>query len=302
MITALHQPVLLNSAVDALQVEPQHWYLDATFGRGGHTREILNRGGQVVAFDWDIEAIQYGTAVFAEAIAAGQLILIHSSFEFLKNEIAQSELETQTFSGILFDFGTSTDQLKSTERGFSFEGEGDLDMRMDTRLGVKAKDLLAVLSEKQMTQLFQEFGGENRAHAIARGISNFREKKGRGPVTTAELVEIVSKSYPRRISHLHPATKVFQALRIAVNSELEAIMQALPQALELLKPGGHLITIAFHEGEDRIAKQLFRSWQEDGKGEVTTKKPISPSQEELQANPNARSAKMRIFIKGNHVQ
>ena len=295
MITAQHQPVLLDTAVAALQVNSGEWYLDATFGRGGHTREIVARGGKVVAFDWDAEAIQYGQATFSEAISAGQLTLVHASFEYLQTQLDQ--LHIQKFVGILFDFGTSTDQLKSTERGFSFEGEGELDMRMDTRLGVKAKDLLAVLTEKQLTNLFREYGGEQKAHAIARAISQFRERQGRGPVTTAELVGLITRFYPRRTTHLHPATKVFQALRIAVNSELDAISAALPQAFQVLQPGGVMVTIAFHEGEDRIVKQVFKKWAEQELGTLGSKKPITASEAELLANPNARSAKLRIFKK-----
>lgn len=297
MITALHQPVMLESAITALHVQPGKWYLDGTFGRGGHTREILKLGGNVIAFDWDIEAIQYGQATFAEEVANNKLVLIHSSFEYLKQELAQTPFKDQKFAGILFDFGTSTDQLKSSERGFSFEGAGELDMRMDTRLGVKAKDLLAVLSEKQLTQLFQEFGGEQKSHAIARAIVQFREKQGRGPATTSELVDLILRFYPKRTSHLHPATKVFQALRIAVNSELDAITLALPQAYDLLESQGVVTTIAFHEGEDRVAKHVFRTWAEEGKGEILTKKPTTATEEEIEKNPNSRSAKLRIFIK-----
>ena len=302
MITVLHQPVLLKEAVDELKITAGKWYVDATFGRGGHTREILKRGGQVVAFDWDQEAIQYGEATFAEAISAGHLVLIHASFEYLQRELQQSSRKDQLFAGILFDFGTSTDQLKDTERGFSFEGESELDMRMDTRLGVKAKDLLNLLGEKQLTQLFQEYGGEHKARAIAKGIVAYRNKEGKGPSTTTELVALIARVYPYRTSRLNPATKVFQALRIAVNSELDAIALALPQALALLSSPGRIVTIAFHEGEDRIVKQTFKSWESEQLGSLVHKKPMAPSEEEVIQNPNARSAKLRIFVKGDHEQ
>lgn len=287
-----HRPVLLNETINGLDVQTGKWYLDATFGRGGHTAAILANGGNVIAFDWDAEAINYGKTTFAQELQDKRLILIHSSFGKLKEEIQKLE-NIENIMGILFDFGTSTEQLTSGERGFSFLEDGDLDMRMDTRLGVTAKDLLAVLPEKQLAGLFFEFGGEHQAKAIARAI-----KASRTPITTTkQLAELVEGVKHERRGHLHPATKVFQALRIAVNSELDEISAALPQALDVVAPQGIIATIAFHEGEDRIAKDAFRDWAAANKGEQLTKKPITASETELVENTQARSAKLRLFRK-----
>ena len=195
--------------------------------------------------------------------------------------------------GILFDFGTSADQLTSGTRGFSFLEDGDLDMRMDTRLGVTAKDLLAVLPEKQLAQLFIEFGGEHESKAIAHAI-----KAAKAPITTTfQLAQLVERTKRERRGHLHPATKVFQALRIAVNSELDEIALALPQALEVVAAGGIIATIAFHEGEDRLAKVAMKTWAQENKGEILTDKPVVASEAEVERNSNSRSAKLRVFRK-----
>ena len=299
MPTALHTPVLPQEVLTALHVQPGKWYLDGTFGRGGHTQSILTSGGKVIAFDWDSEAIAYGKTQFAAEIDKDRLILIHESFDRMQPEIAQLQKRHSqlAIAGILFDFGTSTDQLKDPNRGFSFEGKAELDMRMDTRQGVTAKDLLAVLGHNELREMFVKYGGEPRANAIAKGIVKFRERNQHGPTTSQELVDIIMSVYQRRTSHLHPATKVFQALRIVVNSELEAIASALPQALEVLEENGHIVAIAFHEGEDRIVKHLFKNWQRQGKGVPETKRPLMAGETELTHNPNARSAKLRIFRK-----
>ncbi len=286
---------MLKDALDALEIKPGNWYVDATFGGGGHTRSILAAGAHAVAFDFDQAAIGLGQETFATELESGALILIRENFNKLQTTLASLQ-ESGTVSeiqGILFDFGTSTDQLTSSERGFSFAGTGELDMRMDDRLGVTAKDLLAVIPEKQLAEMFLEFGGEEDAKRIAKAI-----KTARTPITTAsQLTEVVLKAKGQQRGKLHPATKVFQALRIAVNSELDNIAEALPQALESLTSGGRVVTIAFHDGEDRLAKQLFATWESEKKGTVKTKRPLAPSVEEVQSNPRSRSAKLRVFIK-----
>ncbi|MDQ5951306.1 MAG: Ribosomal small subunit methyltransferase [Patescibacteria group bacterium] len=283
--------MLLQQAVEYLQVQPNHWYIDCTFGKGGHTAEILSKGGKVLALDWDEEAVIAGNELFKDEITANKLQLVRESFSKLA-EVAQNQNISQV-SGILFDFGTSTNQLMSGSRGFSFLEDGELDMRMDTRLGVKAKDLLAIIPEKQLVKLFEDFGGEEDAWKIAKAIKN-------SPVpieTTHQLGELVLRVKHGRHGKLHPATKVFQALRIAVNSELDEITQVLPQALNLLESNGHIVTISFHEGEDRIVKTTFKNWEEQSVGEMLTKKPVSPTEEEVESNPRSRSAKLRVFKK-----
>ncbi len=289
-----HRSVLLEESVQGLQITADAWYIDATFGRGGHTRSLLDANARVIAFDWDHEAIRYGEELFTSEIAEKRLILIHQSFEHLTSECSKLELDINSnIAGCLFDFGTSTEQLTSGVRGFSLYEDGPLDMRMDVRLQVQAKDILAAVPEKQLAELFSSYGGEDESRAIAKAI-----KRHSSPIsTTSELAAVVTKAKRRKSHHLHPATKVFQALRIAVNSELEAISKALPQALELIKRKGRIVTIAFHDGEDRIVKQQFRDWQTQKLGTNVTTKPISPSQQEVTVNPRSRSAKLRIFEK-----
>ncbi|PIY79709.1 MAG: 16S rRNA (cytosine(1402)-N(4))-methyltransferase [Candidatus Pacebacteria bacterium CG_4_10_14_0_8_um_filter_43_12] len=289
--TSEHKSVLLDEAVELLAVEPEAWYVDATFGRGGHTAKLLSLKAKVLALDWDEAAIKAGERQFATQIKAGQLILVRESFSQLEKVV--SELIKQSPKGILYDFGTSSDQLTSGERGFSFLADGELDMRMDTRLGVKAKDLLALIPEKQLAQLFWEYGGEEKSRQIAKAI-----KSSALPITsTLALSNLISAVKRQKSGKLHPATKVFQALRIAVNSELDEIGQSLPQALRLLDQKGKIVAISFHEGEDRIIKQLFKAWEADHKGGQLTKKPVIPTDQEIAQNPRSRSAKLRAFRK-----
>lgn len=293
MSTAQHVPVLLHETIGELKIQPEAWYVDATFGRGGHTKAILDQGAKVVGLDWDSESIEYGTKNFKEAIEKNSLILIHASFANLRKEI-QALTNSEKIAiprGVLFDFGTSSDQLTSEDRGFSFQGDGPLDMRMDTRKQVRALDILAAASERELTEIFKMLGGEERARHIARAI-----KKSHEPITTTrQLSTLVERVKGGRRGHLHPATKIFQALRIVVNSELDEISEAVPQAYQLLQNGGSIVTIAFHEGEDRIVKSLFKQWEREDKGVCGQKKPIMPSEEELVQNPRARSARLRSF-------
>jgi 16S rRNA (cytosine1402-N4)-methyltransferase len=295
----IHQAVLLTEAVAGLNVHPDEWYLDGTFGRGGHTREILNQGGNVLALDFDQEAIEAGQQAFSKEISDKRLILVRENFAKLYKVVTQAQEEGQIgpLMGVLFDFGTSADQLTNEERGFSFNGgEGVLDMRMDNRLGVTARDLLGVLPAKQLAELFVEYGGERFARPIANAIVAYRQEHG--PIsTTGQLVTLIMQNKKGPRGHLHPATQVFQALRIAVNDELTNIKQGLEEALRVVRPGGRVVTIAFHEGEDRIAKHFLLDWDRKQLGTVMTKKPIEPSAAELEENPRARSAKLRIFEK-----
>ena len=293
----LHQPVLLAEVIELLRIKQGAWYVDATFGRGGHTEAILQQGGKVIALDVDQAAITYGQEYFAKQIQAQDLILFRENFDRLDQVTSKFKLKHQIdkISGILFDFGTSVDQLKDKQRGFSFESDSELDMRMDDRLGVKAKDLLAALSGRELSQMLWELGGEQKARAIAHAIINERAKQ---PITTTrQLADLVSKFYGGRKGKLHPATKVFQALRIAVNSELDSIQVALPLAFTLLTKGGRILTIAFHEGEDRLVKHYFKKLISENVAAEVTKRALQPTEEEIANNPRSRSAKLRAIEK-----
>ncbi|MFZ1721964.1 MAG: 16S rRNA (cytosine(1402)-N(4))-methyltransferase RsmH [Microgenomates group bacterium] len=295
MIEIQHYPVLLEEVLDAIPDVTGKVIIDATFGQGGHSDALLQKGATVLAFDWDIEAIQRGTTRFSKKIEEKKLYLVHASFDRLREIVSNHELTKdgqKEIDAILFDFGTSRDQLLSSKRGFSFAGDGPLDMRMDQRLGVTAADLLAISDEHQLAKILFHFGGEVHSKKIAKII-----KQHKKPITsTSQLAAIISSIVSTR-GKIHPATKTFQALRVAVNSELDAIEKALPQALEVVKPSGKILAISFHEGEDRLVKHAFRKWEEKSKGAAESKKPILATDEELKKNPPSRSAKLRIFIK-----
>ncbi len=290
----LHQPVLVKEIVDYLNIKNNQWYIDATFGRGGHTALMLKKQAKIIAFDFDHEAIAYGKEVFKDEIKQNRLILIRDNFTQIARCVKEINQDIQIY-GILFDFGTTTDQLKSIKRGFSFEDSNhELDMRMDQRLTIKAKDLLAVAPTKQLSKIFYHYGGEKQAKRIAKAIVKAR-KNGNLITTTGELSNLILKIKKSNNSKIHPATKVFQALRIVVNDELNNIEIALNQIPNLAIDGTRIATIAFHEGEDRIVKNIFKQWEKEKIGKSLTKKPIKPSDQEFQNNPKSRSAKLRIF-------
>jgi len=296
-MSKIHKAVLSIEVIDNLDIQKNNWYIDATFGRGGHSKSILDKGGKVLAFDIDQDAIEFAEKNFNQYIENKQFQIVRENFANMKQIVDQLKKEGRIdeISGILFDFGTSTDQLKSASRGFSFEHpDQELDMRMDDRLTVKAKDLLAVMSQEQLKKIFQIYGGEYQAKSIAKKIVNER-KQGKTIKTGQELINIIKSIKQRKASKLHPATKVFQALRIAVNDELNVIKKALKDSLKIIEEGGKIVTISFHEGEDRIVKHLFREWMQKNIGTQINKKVITPSEGELCANPRSRSAKMRIF-------
>lgn len=292
--TTLHTPVFLNEAVESLRVQPDHWYVDATYGRGGHTREIISRGGKVLAFDIDAEAIEFAHEHDQSLMTDQQLIVIRANFDQLKTEVEQLKTKHNLkISGVLFDFGTSSNQLLSETRGFSFDSPAPLDMRMDQRLGVTAEDFLRVLTEKQLTEIFRDLGGEHEAKKVAHVTKAYA--LAHSPVTAQGLADAIAKAKYEKRGRLHPATKAFQALRMIVNTELDNIRTGLRQALEILEPQSRIVTIAFHEGEDRLAKHFFADWERQGKGQRSPKEAIQPSETETALNPRARSAKMRIF-------
>ncbi len=298
----IHQPVLLEETLDLLAVKAGQYYLDATFGRGGHTQAILDRGALVIALDFDQLAIAAGQENFKQALVQNKLILIKDNFKNL-TEIITNLQKTQEIqlAGILFDFGTSTEQLTSNERGFSFNAEPNdlLDMRMDQELGVKAGDLLIVLSEKQLAQLLFEYGGESQARQIAKKVAQVKKDAPNSLQYSVTLLKIIEQVKGQRSGKLHPATKTFQALRIAVNDELNNIELALPSAFHLLKNSSaldkRLVCIAFHEGEDRLVKSFFRKQADQHLAKLLTKKAISAKIQELSRNPRARSAKLRAL-------
>ena len=291
----VHEPVLREEVLRLLSPRPGGVVIDATLGAGGHAREILKRigaRGRLIGIDQDHEALERAKEYLK---AFPQAEIIHKNF-FQMEEILSS-LNLKAVDAVLLDVGLSTEQLEEARRGFSFLKDGPLDMRMDLEGPVRARDLINDLSQGELEKIFRNYGEERFAGRIARAIVRQRESRPVG--TTAELVEIIQKAVPRRFhfGKLHPATRVFQALRIAVNRELEALGSALPQALQVLGPGGRLAVISFHSLEDRIVKHKFREWAGAQQVKILTPKPMGPTAEEIERNPRSRSAKLRAIEK-----
>lgn len=280
-----HTPALLKETIEGLKIHPGGKYIDTTLGGVGHTQEILRLGGIVLGIDQDIDAIEN-----AKQLNLKNLILVQGNFAHLK-EIAQLNNFDQV-DGILFDLGVSTHQLETENRGFSFNTSSPLDMRMDQNLAVTAKDLINGLNEGELADLIFKLGEERFAKRIAREIVSSRKTR---PINTCnELAKIILKVRRRGGDRTHPATRTFQALRIAVNDELNSLKDALPQATELLKKGGRIAILSFHSLEDRIVKNYFRN---NKLLKIINDKPITPTKEEILINPRARSAKLRLAKK-----
>jgi 16S rRNA (cytosine1402-N4)-methyltransferase len=295
----MHRSVFLTQAIDYLQVIPNHWYLDATFGVGGHTREIIKRGGLVFALEYHHDTYQQALINFSSLLSSKKLILLPENFAHLHQLVAshpQFNSDFQ-FAGCLFDLGTTTNQLMSPTHGLSLYHDGPLDMRLDSNLAVTARDLLMALSAKQLTQLFWEFGGERQAPSLAHAIVKHRHRLGTQAFPSSNSLATFIAKHKKSSGKIHPATKIFQALRIAVNGEIDNLTRALPQAFSLLKNHGRLVVISFHDGEDRPVKHYFRSLALKNLAQIITKKPLQPNVTMLKANPRARSAKLRVLEK-----
>jgi 16S rRNA (cytosine1402-N4)-methyltransferase len=280
-----HVPVLLDEVLQYLNVRPGGVIADATLGLAGHSSEIARRlggKGKLIGFDRDPEAM---------AKAKARLALLAEEPRAFSE--AASALEPNSLDGLLADFGVSSLQLDEAHRGFSFRSDGPLDMRMDTRSGETAEQVVNQEDENELADLIYEFGEERRSRRIARAIVRAR------PITsTAELAQIVSAAAPSmKGDKIHPATRTFQALRIRVNNELGEIQTLLKSAPALLKPGGRLVLISFHSLEDRLVKDVFRDAGRDKTFEVLTKKPVVASEQEELRNPRSRSAKLRAAEK-----
>lgn len=283
-----HTTVLLQEAIEGLNIIAGEKYIDATLGGGGDAIEIVNRGGILLGIDVDQEAVDF---VKKNIKSKENITLIKGNFKDI-DTIAKENRFDQV-SGIIFDFGVSGRQLEEAERGFSFRNDAPLDMRMDKELSVTAADLINALTKEELYELITKFGEDNFARRISEAI--IRARKIRPIVTTVQLSRVVKRVVPWGSGKKHPATKLFQALRIAVNDELNSTKTALPKSLDLLKNRGRIVCISFHSLEDRIVKQTFLEWYKSGFGTVITKKPVVPSEEEIILNSKSRSAKLRIF-------
>jgi 16S rRNA (cytosine1402-N4)-methyltransferase len=289
LVVVFHEPVLLKEALEYLNIKPGERYIDATVGGGGHSAAIIRRSGVVLGIDADQEAVKFAKKRLAAEFSSSkfQFSIIRGNFKNI-GKIARDQ-NFYPVSGILYDFGLSSHQLEHSGRGFSFLKDEPLDMRFDPNLKVAAADIVNELSKDELTELFRKYGEEPESQKIALEI--VKRRKTTPIETSKQLADLVSGVKGRR-ELIHPATRVFQALRIAVNDELSSLQSSLPQALELLERGGRLVVISFHSLEDRIVKQFFA-----GSGRLLTKKPVVPSAEEVRENPRARGAKLRALEK-----
>lgn len=304
-----HKSVLLNECIEGLNIKPGGIYVDGTLGGGGHSYEIakrLNSNGRLFGIDQDEDAIKAAGERLKEF---DNVTLIRSNYENMKNVLAEYGVES--VDGILLDLGVSSYQLDTVERGFSYKFDTELDMRMDTRQALTAKDIVNDYSEKELFRIIRDYGEDKFAQNIAKHIVKARETKKIN--TTFELNEIIAAAIPAKMrQNGHPSKKTFQAIRIECNRELDVLRDSLDDMIGLLGDGGRIAIITFHSLEDRIVKSAFREKENPctcppsfpvcvcGKkpqGRIITKKPILPSEEELEENSRSKSSKLRIFEK-----
>lgn len=307
-MAALHVPVLYKQILDYACCRDGDVFVDATLGSGGHSLGLLQRYaglGRLIGIDCDQEGLERARVTLEPF--KSKVTLLHGNFRHLKQLLVQEGIGE--IGGIMFDFGVSTPQLKDPARGFGFSNDGALDMRMDTSMPQTALDLVKRLSAQELEDIIRVYGEERFARRIASAV---KEAVGRNDtLSTSGIADTVFRAIPARFhpDRLHPATRTFQALRIAVNDELEAIKEGLDQALELLTPGGRLLAISFHSLEDRIVKNRFRDWEKKCRCpaglpvcvcggtqrlKVLTRKPVYAAGEEVARNPSSRSARLRV--------
>jgi 16S rRNA (cytosine1402-N4)-methyltransferase len=312
-----HVSVMLDEVLEYLRPSPGGHYIDGTAGGGGHTAAILERSapdGRVLGIDTDEQALARVRARLSEYVDNGRLVLVHGNFAHLATIARQTGFTS--VQGVLLDLGFSSDQMDDPQRGFSFSADGPLDMRLDQSLTVSAADLVNSASEQELADLIWRYGEEKRSRQIARRIVRQREK---GAITrTAQLAALVAAGVPYKPGAIHPATRVFQALRIAVNQELERLTETLPSVMDVLntqrisgmgeEAKGRMVVIAFHSLEDRIVKEFMRREARDclcpprtpvcicghkARLHILTQRPLIATEQEVERNPRARSAKLR---------
>lgn len=289
-----HKPVLLKETIEYLEIDPNGKYVDGTLGDGGYSFEIFKNldKGLLYSFDVDDEAMDFVKKYYKDHIDK-RWELINDNFQNI------SKVLNISVDGIVFDLGLSSRQIDVEKRGFTFRGNQDLDMRMDKNLGVKAEDLLKGLSQGELEMLFEKYGEERYAKRIAKSIKGWVKENADKTMTTDILVDLIRRVVPAgyRDGSKHPARRVFQALRIAVNDEVNTLCAGLLSALSILNVGGVVIVISYHSLEDREVKNIFKDKEGSGDFEVLTPKPITPSAQEIAENRRASSAKLRAIKK-----
>jgi len=291
----MHIPVLLNEVIEYLNPKPNENFVDCTFGFGGHAATMLEKispNGRVLGIEWDEEKLKVQSV---KCKVGERLILVNDSYTNLKNIVEKEKFGP--INGVLLDIGLSSWEIENSGRGFSFLKNEDLDMRFSEKQSLTAREIVNEWSEEDLARIFQEYGQERFAKNIASNIVEVRQRQS--IETTFQLVEIIRKSFPRsyKFGKAHFATRAFQALRIAVNGELDNLKIVLPQALEILEKKGRIAVISFHSLEDAIVKKNFKIQAKDNNLQILTKKPVVASEEEIRQNPRARSAKLRVSVK-----
>ncbi len=286
----MHVPVLLQESLEFLNVHAGGFYIDATLGGGGHAEAILRKQGRVLGIDRDPAALGRAEARLREV---GELLILKHG-NFAEIDALHAETGLPPADGLLADLGVSSWQLEDAGRGFSFERRGPLDMRMDPSSSVTAADIVNQSRERDLADLFFRLGEERHSRRIARAIMRARPIE-----STTNLAQVVSRAIPSRagLRHLHPATRTFLALRLAVNEELESLAAFLSKALSVLRPSGRLVVISFHSLEDRLVKQAMQRWRREGSARILTPKVVRPLVEEMGTNPRSRSARLRAAEK-----
>lgn len=291
-----HIPVLLKESIEELNIKKGGLYIDCNLGGGGHTSAILEKGGKVIAFDVDDSMIERANEKFKKELADGSLTIVCENFANIRKVIHSMGIKDNEIDGILYDLGLSTFQIKKSGKGFSFSDQSNLDMRMDKNLSVTAQDLVMGLSEKELVMLIKRYGEDPQAKAFACAIKNYVSTTDN--ITPIGMAEAIKKASKYKESRIHPATRVFQALRIAVNSELENLELSLHDAALLLKPNGRIAVISFHSLEDEIVKDLAGLHQNKSFEMMPLyENPIEPTFDEVNFNNASRSGKLSVFEK-----
>ncbi len=287
-----HKPVMKEEVIERLQVKDGSRYIDATLGGGGHGFEILKKGGILLGLDHDQDAIEYVRTNNEERITKNELVLVRGNFSDIERIARENGFEK--VGGVLFDLGMSSYQIEQSGRGFSFSGDEPLDMRMDTKKSLTASEIINNWTEGELYDLFSKMAEDPNSWAVARNI--VRARRLDTIKTTGDLVRII-ESAVRNKKQIHKATRIFQALRIAVNQELENLKKGLEEAFGLLQDHGRMVVVSYHSLEDRITKLYFLELERQGKALLIAKKPIMPTLDEIRENRRARSAKMRVVEK-----